>query len=146
MQEPGDGGVPSGTDRVSTETDTDPYLSRNRDFPLKKSATKPASNPAPKGLSPAAVAWWKRLHSEFDLRDAGAAFLLESALRAFDRMREAGALIDKHGVCITDRYQQLKPNPAVAAERDSRAAMLAAFKQLGLDVIPPQKPGRPAGR
>lgn len=61
-------------------------------------------------------------------------------------MNEAAALIDKHGVCVADRYQQLKSNPAVAAERDSRAAMLQAFKQLNLDVLPPQRPGRPPGR
>ncbi|MFT4196763.1 MAG: hypothetical protein QM601_02430 [Pseudoxanthomonas sp.] len=100
---------------------------------------------APSGISPAAKQWWTRLHREFDLDDAGAAFLLESALRAFDRMNEAAALIDKHGVCIMDRYNQLKPNPAVAAERDARAAMLGAFKQLNLDVLPPQKVGRPSG-
>jgi len=107
---------------------------------------RPKPHAPPKGLSVAAGAWWKRLHAEFDLEDAGAAFLLESALRAFDRMNEAAALIDKHGVCILDRYQQLKPNPAVSAERDARAAMLGAFKQLNLDVLPPQRNGRPAGR
>ena len=107
---------------------------------------RPTNNTAPKGLSSAAGTWWKRLHSEFDLEDAGAAFLLETALRAFDRMSEAAALVDKHGVCIADRWGQLKSNPAVTAERDARAAMLAAFKQLNLDVLPPQRPGRPAGR
>ncbi len=112
---------------------------------MKKSNPKPANTAPPAGLSPAAVSWWKRLHHEFDLADEGAAFLLESALRAFDRMNQAAELIDRHGVCILDRYQQLKPNPAVAAERDSRAAMLQAFKALNLDVLPPQKPGRPPG-
>ena len=112
---------------------------------MKKPPTSPVK-PAPSGLSPAAVNWWKRLHREFDLSDEGAAFLLESALRSFDRMNEAAALIDKHGVCILDRYQQLKPNPATTVERDSRAAMHAAFKALNLDVLPPQKPGRPPGR
>ena len=113
---------------------------------MKKSPRKPAANPPPSGLSPAAVEWWKRLHREFDLDDEGAAFLLESALRAFDRMNEAAALIAKHGVCIEDRYKQLKPNPACAVERDSRAAMLQAFKALNLDVLPPLPVGRPPGR
>lgn len=107
---------------------------------------KSTSNPPPKDLSPAAKDWWKRLHSEFELEDAGAAFLLETALRAFDRMNEAAALIDQHGAVIQDRYQQLKPNPAITVERDSRAAMLQAFKALNLDVLPPLKPGRPSGR
>jgi P27 family predicted phage terminase small subunit len=109
---------------------------------LKKS-TAPAP---PKDLSAAACTWWKRLHAEFDLADEAAAFLLESALRAFDRMNQAGALVEKHGVCIVDRFGQLRANPATNAERDARAAMLSAFKQLNLDVIPPMKPGRPAGR
>ena len=52
-------------------------------------------------------------------------------------MNEAAALIDKHGVCTLDRYGQLKPNPAVNVERDSRSAMLQAFKSLNLDVLPP---------
>lgn len=122
---------------------------------------KPASNPpvgsparrrtapapaAPAGLSAAAVGWWKRLHREYDLGDAGALFLLESALRAHDRMAEAGRLVDKHGVAVEDRFGQLRANPAAAAERDARAAMLAAFKALGLDILPPQLPGRPSGR
>ena len=109
---------------------------------MKKSGT----TAPPKTLSPAAASWWKRLHAEFDLGDEGPAFLLESALRAFDRMNEAAALIDKHGVCTLDRYGQLKPNPAVNVERDSRSAMLQAFKSLNLDVLPPLKVGRPGGR
>lgn len=101
----------------------------------------------PEGLSKPAQSWWNRLHAEFDLEDEGAAFLLESALRAFDRMNQAAVLVEKHGVCTLDRYEQLKPNPAVAAERDARAAMLQAFKALNLDVVPPRAgPGRPPGK
>lgn len=107
---------------------------------------KTPPNPPPKGLSADAEGWWTRLHEEFDLTDAGAAFLLETALRAFDRMNEAARLIAEHGVAARDRFGQLRANPAVSAERDARAAMLAAFKQLNLDVLPPQRPGRPAGK
>ncbi len=107
---------------------------------------KSSNHRCPNGLSSAAKSWWTRLHREFDLEDAGAAFLLESALRAFDRMQEAAALIEEHGVVTADRWGQLKSNPAVVVERDSRSAMLTAFKQLGLDVLPPQRSGRPPGR
>jgi P27 family predicted phage terminase small subunit len=106
---------------------------------LKKSAT----HAPPTNLSPEARAWWKRLHAEFDLTDEAAAFLLESALRAFDRMNQAGEIVDRHGVAVADKFGQLKANPAVAAERDSRAAMLQAFKALNLDVLPSLKVGRP---
>ncbi|SFN53769.1 hypothetical protein [Dokdonella immobilis] len=107
---------------------------------------KSSTHPAPKGLSPAAVAWWKRLHGEFDLTDEAAKFLLESALRSFDRMSEAAALVARHGIVVSDKFGQLKSNPATTVERDSRAAMHAAFKQLNLDVLPPMKVGRPSGR
>ena len=101
---------------------------------------------APDGLSKAGASWWKRLHTEFDLSDEAALFLLESALRAFDRMNEAAEIIKERGIVVTDKFGQLKTNPATAVERDSRAAMHAALKALNLDVLPPQKPGRPAGR
>lgn len=109
-------------------------------------ATRPITPPAPSGLSPGAVAWWKRLHKEFDLTDEAALFLLEAALRSHDRMQQAAAIVEQHGVAVEDRFGQLRANPAVAAERDARAAMLSAFRQLNLDVLPPMKPGRPAGR
>lgn len=124
------------------DTGPPPYVSLNWVIPLKK----PSSNPIPSGLSPAAMAWWKRLHREFDLNDEAASFLLESALRSFDRMTQAAALVEKHGIVIADKFNQLKSNPATTVERDSRAAMHSAFKALNLDVLPPQKPGRPAGR
>ena len=91
----------------------------------------------------------KRIMAEYDLAgDPAALLILQTAMEAFCRMRQAQEAIQKHGVIYLDRYQQPKANPAVAAERDSRAAMLAALKQLNLDVeiIPNPGPGRPPGR
>lgn len=106
---------------------------------------KSPKSKCPSDLSPAAKDWWRRLCDEFDLNDEGAAFLLESALRSFDRMNQAAKLVEEHGVCTLDRYKQVRANPAVAAERDARAAMLSAFKALNLDVVPTRDgPGRPA--
>lgn len=113
---------------------------------MKKSPSTPTANRPPSGLSPEAQGWWREIHDQFDLSDAGANFLLLSALESFDRMRQAGALVTAHGVAVQDKFGQLKSNPAVAAERDARSAMLTAFRQLGLDVLPPQRPGRPSGK
>ena len=44
------------------------------------------------------------MHGEYDLTDQAGLFLLETALRAFDRMNQAGELVDKHGPAIMDRY------------------------------------------
>ena len=41
-----------------------------------------------------------------------------SAAEALDRGREARERIEQDGALITDRFEQLKPHPAVAIERD----------------------------
>ena len=101
---------------------------------------------APKTLSREARGWWNRLQKEYSLDDEAARFLLETALTAFDRMRQAQGAIAEHGVTITDRWGQIKTNPAVTAERDARSGMLQAFKALNLDVEPLRDVGRPGGR
>jgi P27 family predicted phage terminase small subunit len=101
----------------------------------------------PKALSREARAWWLKLQREYPLDDAAALFLLEVALTAFDRMRQAQRAIAEHGVTVVDRWGQIKTNPATTIERDSRAGMLQAFRDLRLDVEPLRDgPGRPPGR
>ena len=100
----------------------------------------------PAHLSRTAKAWWKKLNAEWVLDDAGR-LILQSGLEAFDRMVEAQAIISEHGLVKPDRFGQLKTNPAVLVERDCRAGMLSAFRQLHLDLEPlNDKPGRPAGK
>lgn len=97
----------------------------------------------PDVLSAEAGDWWNRITSEYELDDAGL-LILRSGLEALDRMREAQALIAKHGLVAPDRFGQLKPNPAATIERDSRMAMFGALKRLNLDLEPLQDgPGRP---
>lgn len=108
---------------------------------MKDSALKPSCK-----LSAEATAWWKRLTVEFSIDDDAGLLLLETALVAYDRMRDAQRLIAKHGQVVNDRWGQLKPNPACVIERDSRAAMLQALKQLNLDLEPLRdRMGRPPG-
>ena len=104
------------------------------------------SRQPPKTLSREAGAWWVRLCAEYPLDDEAARFLLETALTAFDRMRQAQQAIAEHGLTVTDRWGQTKPNPATQIERDARSGMLQAFKALCLDVEPLNAPGRPPGR
>jgi len=115
-------------------------------MPLKKSAMNPRRT-APKGLSTAAKDWWKRLVSQYELDDDAGRLLLETAMQAFDRMRECQAAIERDGPMVRDRFDQRKAHPLLPAERDARAQMLAALKALNLDVEPPYaQPRRPAGR
>jgi phage terminase small subunit len=62
-------------------------------------------------------------------------------------MRAAQAAIKEEGATGLDRFGQLKPHPLLPIERDARAAMMAALKQLNLDLEPLRDgPGRPPGR
>ena len=104
-------------------------------------------NDAPKGLSAAARGWWRKLTAEYAIEDDGGRLLLEQALRSFDRAEAARALLDTDGVVVRDRWGQQKPHPAASIERDARAGMLSALRQMNLDVEPLRDgPGRPGGR
>lgn len=90
----------------------------------------------PAGLSPAARVWWGKITDEYGITDAAGLLLLQNAMEAFDRMNQASDLIKKYGTLTFDRFKQLRANPACTIERDSRAAMLKALKDLNLDLEP----------
>ena len=114
---------------------------------MKKTTRNNGLPKAPRALSPEAQRWWRRLQGEYALSDEAALLLLETALTAFDRMRQAQAAIAKDGVTVRDKWEQLKINPAVNAERDARSGMLQSLKALCLDIEPLRDgPGRPGGR
>jgi hypothetical protein len=56
-------------------------------------------------------------------------------------MREAQAAIAADGAYVTGRFGP-KAHPGIAVERDSRLAMLRAFRELGLDVEIPSSRAR----
>lgn len=88
-------------------------------------------------MSEEARGWWDRIQAESDITDPPGLLLLQSALEALDRMRQAQAAIAADGLVVRDRFGQPKAHPATVTERDSRAAMLAALKALNLDLEPP---------
>ena len=100
----------------------------------------------PKTLSAEAKRWWERLMEEYELTDEAGQLILQTSLEAFDRMRQAQARLKKEGLTVEDRFGQPKPHPLTTVERDSRSQMLAAIKQLNLDLEPLQdRVGRPGG-
>lgn len=89
----------------------------------------------PKGLSSEAQGWWTKICSGWELDDAGF-LVLQNAMEAFDRMRQAQVLISKDGIVATDRFGQAKVHPAVLVERDSKAALLRALRAMNLAIEP----------
>ena len=85
-------------------------------------------------LSPEAGRLFKKIVAEWTIEDNAGRFLLETALTAFDEMKEAQKTLASEGVYIKDRFKQLRLHPAAQREKEARAHMLGAFKQLGLDL------------
>jgi P27 family predicted phage terminase small subunit len=108
---------------------------------------KKCRDPAAKGLSPEAKRWRAKLTREYDIVDEAGLLILQTALEAFDRMRQAQQQVAADGVTFTDRFGQIKAHPLLPVERDARAAFLAGLRSLNLDLEPLHDgPGRPAGR
>lgn len=102
---------------------------------------------APSHLSTEAKRIWQEILSEYSIDDAAGLRILRVSLEAFDRAQAARASIDKEGMTVRDKFNQLKPHPLLPIERDSRASFLAGLKALNLDLEPLRdRPGRPAGR
>ncbi len=97
----------------------------------KRRATGPRP---PAGLSLAGRTLWTRLQSEYNVCDAAGLAVLEQAMRSFERCEAARRQLDREGITFKDRWGQRRPHPALPVERDSRAAMLQAIKQLGVEI------------
>jgi phage terminase small subunit len=101
----------------------------------------------PAHLSRASKILWAKICEENDMADTAGQILLEAALGARDRWDEARRLIAREGCVVRDRFAQKHPHPAIAVERDAKATMVRAFKELHLDLEPVRDgPGRPPGK
>jgi phage terminase small subunit len=89
----------------------------------------------------------KKTLAEYDITDRPGLEILNRALEAFCRMRQAEAILDTEGLTTTNRFGEAKEHPAVSIERKSRQQFLDAIRRLNLDVLPPNHQiGRPGGR
>ena len=91
--------------------------------------TKPTP---PKHLTAEARALWTKLRADFTIDDSAGLALLQAACESHDRAQQARRLLDKEGIVSVDRFDQRKPHPAVAIERDARTQMMAALRALRL--------------
>ena len=94
-------------------------------------------------LSAEARRFTKALATEYGIADAGGQAILRVAAEALDRLRSAQAAIDRDGLITRDRWGAPKTHPAATVERDARAQLLMAIRQLGLDLEPVKPIGRP---
>ena len=84
---------------------------------------------APGHLTPSSVAWWDDVAGEYDLDEATASVLLV-ACEAKDQAARARAVLGRDGETVTDRFGQLTAHPSVLIEKNARADMQRAIRQL----------------
>ncbi len=95
---------------------------------------KRADAAVPKHLEPPERELWRGLLATFRLEDVASLSLLTTALEAHQRARRCREQVDRDGEAVRDRFGQVKPHPLLTAERDARAAYLAAMRALNLDL------------
>jgi phage terminase small subunit len=96
-------------------------------------------------LSPEAKKLKSKLLRDYAIEDEAGTVILQIAMEAFDRMRQAQKAVDDEGLTTSDRFGQVKAHPMLATERDSRVAFLGALARLHLDFEPLGEVGRPTG-
>jgi len=92
----------------------------------------PIELPAPpEHLSAEMAHWWRQIVADYDL-DHHHLKLLEAACDAWDRMAQARATVLDEGLTVEGGMGP-KQHPAVAIERDARAAFVRIVREMDLD-------------
>lgn len=90
----------------------------------------------PEHLSPAAAGWWACavLANRLGERER---LLLTAAAESWDRANAARRIVDAEGEVTFDRFGQPRAHPAVAVERDARAAFAKTMREMELQPEAP---------
>ena len=91
--------------------------------------------PPPKHLAVPERRLWTAILRENLLDSEAALSILRSTLEAHQRARTCRETVDLEGAIYRDRFDQPKPHPLIAAERDARAAFVSGMRALNLDLI-----------
>jgi P27 family predicted phage terminase small subunit len=105
---------------------------------------------APRHLSKRSKTIYRSVVADYDLaNEVHALEVLRLALEALDRADEAREQVAAEGMTYTNRFDEPRPHPAVAIERDARIAVARLFRELSLDAsdyLEPRVPRVGGGR
>jgi len=88
----------------------------------------------PKHLEDQERKLWKRIITQYQIRDSAGLKILPAGLEAHQRARQAREQIDREKMTFKDRFGQMRPHALLTVERDSRASFLSAIKLLNLEI------------
>lgn len=92
--------------------------------------------PAPRHLRRSTQDWFRAVVADYELEPHHLK-LLTAAAESWDRAQAAREIIAKEGCVIRDRFDQPKPHPGCAIERDAKTLFARLLRELGLDVEEP---------
>jgi hypothetical protein len=113
----------------------------------KLTVVRPAQGTAslPEHLGMAGRELWTSIQASYQITDPGGLALLRAAAEASDRVASCRKMLDEQGEVIVIKGIP-RAHPAAAIERDARAALIRALKELHLDLEPLRdRAGRPEG-
>jgi P27 family predicted phage terminase small subunit len=87
----------------------------------------------PDHLSRAAKAWWRQVHTDYDLDDHHR-HLLRLACESMDEAEKARAELAEHGHVVLDRFGCQKSSPWCDIEHKAQNRFRILCRELGLDV------------
>ena len=90
--------------------------------------------PCPDYLAKPEQRIWADVFHDFDLTTKAAQHVLTTALEAHQRARECREAIERDGMTVQGRDNQLKPHPLLAVERDARQSWLMGVRALGIEL------------
>lgn len=96
----------------------------------------------PAHLSPEAASWWSSVLKNWDL-DEHHRHLLTCAAEQLDIRRQAQEAVAQDGAVVRDRWNQAKPHPGAAIQRDAALTFARLVRELGLDLPAPDAPRPP---
>jgi hypothetical protein len=101
---------------------------------VRPSSFRPVKAVVPSHLDTQERDLFTTIVANYRLRDEVSLKILEEGLTSLQRARKAREQIDAEGLTFVDKFGQPRLHPACNVERDSRAAALAAFRQLNLEL------------
>jgi P27 family predicted phage terminase small subunit len=99
-------------------------------------SNRPKPVPAPKCLQAPEREHWDAICRSFEVSDPASQLLLQQALEARGRARQARETLTKTGLTVTNKRGDVVAHPAIAIERFAMQNFISAMRLLRLDINP----------
>lgn len=106
---------------------------------LKRGKNRMEKPKTPKSLPKWSPGWraWHQIHDTYEIIDPDKVLQVEQACHCLNRFHEARERVKQDGAYVLDRFQQLKPHPALQIEKDSITLFNRIIRELGLNFDAP---------